>query len=44
MTEAADRVEPNAPLAGGAPARVANSPVPNRLLDPDWIDWCDADR
>jgi len=44
MTEVADRGEPRAPVSGESPARSANPPVPNRLLDPDWIDWCDADR
>jgi len=44
MTEAADRLEPKAPLGGASPARAVTPAVPNRLVDPDWIDWCDADR
>lgn len=44
MTEAAEGVEPKVALAGEASARTANGSATNRLSDPDWTDWCDADR
>jgi len=42
MTEAADRADPKVARTGELP--VPKRPVVNRLSDPDWIDWCDADR
>jgi len=44
MTEAADRVESKVPLAGQPPVRPAKRAAPNRIAEPDWVDWCDADR
>ena len=42
MTEVADRIEASLP-------RVGEPPIPkrtevDRLSEPHWIDWCDADR
>jgi len=44
MTEVAERVELKDPLAEVSTARVEDRPSPDRLSEPDWVDWCDADR
>lgn len=42
MTEAVDRADPKLPRAGEP--ILPKPPVVDRISNPDWIDWCDADR
>ena len=44
MTDAAESVESRTPLACEPVVRAAKPSTPSRLADPDWVDWCDADR
>jgi hypothetical protein len=44
MSETADGAETKLARAGEPVARAAIWPLTSRLSDPDWLDWCDADR
>ncbi len=44
MTEPVERVDSKRPATAEESTRPPKGPPPTRLSEPDWVDWCDADR
>lgn len=44
MSEPTERSESKSARSPDAPSRAVNRPTVDGREDPDWVDWCDADR